>query len=78
MKLLYELGDDGSGPGGVERASFVAAALHEMSVVLCRGDFLLYRVFLGMLAKSSGSGFQAGMRVLTDEYDGETFLCSHL
>jgi hypothetical protein len=30
----------------------------------------MYLACSGMLAKSSGSAFQAGMRVPTDKYDG--------
>jgi hypothetical protein len=48
----------------------VASALRDLSVWLCRGNFLMYRACLGMLAKSCGAGFRAGMRVPTDEYDG--------
>jgi hypothetical protein len=68
MKLLHALGDEAAGPGGVQRASFVAGALRELSVGLCRGNFFMYRSCLGMLAKSSGTGFWAGMRVPTDEH----------
>jgi hypothetical protein len=67
MQLLHALGDEASGPGGVTRASFVAGALRELSVGLCRGNFLMYRASTGMLARVSGRGFQAGMAVPTDE-----------
>jgi hypothetical protein len=68
MKLLHELGDEAARPGGVTRASFVAGALREISVGQCRGNFFMYRACLGMIAKSSGMGFRAGMRVPTDEH----------
>jgi hypothetical protein len=68
MKLLHALGDEAAGPGGVTRASFVAGALREISFGLCRGNFFMYRACLGMFAKSSGTGFRAGMRVPTDEH----------
>jgi hypothetical protein len=68
MKLIHALGDEAAGPGGVTRASFVAGALREISVGLCRGNFLMYHACLGMLAKFSGTGFWAGMSVLTDEH----------
>jgi hypothetical protein len=45
MKLLHALGDEAAGPGGVTRASFVAGALRETSVGLCRGSFFMYRVW---------------------------------
>jgi hypothetical protein len=68
MKLLHALGDEAAGPGGVTRASIVAGALREISVELCRGNFFMYRACLGMFAKSSGTGFLAGMRVPMDEH----------
>jgi hypothetical protein len=67
MKLLHLLGDKAAGPGGVTRASFVNVALRELSVGLCRGKCFAYRASVGLLARSSGSSFQAGMRVPTDE-----------
>jgi hypothetical protein len=67
MKLLHLLGDEVAGPGGVTRASLVNGALRELSVGLCRGDFLSYPASVGMLARSSGASFRAGMRVPTDE-----------
>jgi hypothetical protein len=68
MKLLHALGEDAADPGGVERASFVAGTLREISVGLCRGNFFMYRACLGMFANSSGTGFQASMSVPTDEH----------
>jgi hypothetical protein len=65
MKLLHALGDDAAGPGRVTRASFVAGALREISVGLCRGNFFMYRACWGMIAKASATGFRAGMRVPT-------------
>jgi hypothetical protein len=67
MDLLHKLGDEAAGPGGVTRASFVAGALRELSVGLCRGNFLLYRASVGMLARSGGASFRAGLSVPTDE-----------
>jgi hypothetical protein len=40
MRLLHALGDEAAGSGGVDRASFVAGALRELSVGLCRDNFL--------------------------------------
>jgi hypothetical protein len=67
MKLLHSLGDEAAGPGGVTRASFVSGALRELSVGLCRGNFSSYRAFVGMLARSGGASFLAGLSVPTDE-----------
>jgi hypothetical protein len=60
MKLLAPVGSSGH--------PLLAGALRELSVGLCRGNFFMYRACLGMLVKSSGTGFQAGMRVPTDEH----------
>jgi hypothetical protein len=57
MKLLHDLGEEAAGPGGVLRSSFVAGALRELSVGLCRGTFMAFRASLGVLAGSSGSPF---------------------
>jgi hypothetical protein len=68
MKLPHALGGVAAGPGRADGASFVAGALREFSIGLCRGNFFMYRACLGMLAKSSGTGFPAGMHVPTDEH----------
>jgi hypothetical protein len=47
---------EAAGPGGVSWASFVAGALRKRSVGLSRGNWLMYRACLGMLAKCSGTG----------------------
>jgi hypothetical protein len=54
-----------TGPGGVSGISFVTGALREMSVGLCRGNFLIYRGSVGVLAPASGSrvGFRTGLLV---------------
>jgi hypothetical protein len=67
MKLLHQLGDEAAGPGGVTRASFVAGALRELSVGLCRGNYFMYRASVGVLARTSGSSYRAGLVVPTDE-----------
>jgi hypothetical protein len=45
----------------------VNGALRELSAGLCRGNFFAYRASVGMLARSSGASFRAGMPVLTDD-----------
>jgi hypothetical protein len=67
MKLLHALGAEAASLGRVNQASFVAGALRELSMRLVRGNFFIYHACLGMHAKSSGTGFRAGMRVPTDE-----------
>jgi 2-keto-4-pentenoate hydratase len=61
MELLHALGDRAASLGGVERASFVAGALRKLGVGLCKGNPVMYHACLGMLAKSRGTGFRAGM-----------------
>jgi hypothetical protein len=68
-KLEHSLGAEAAGPGEVSRALFVAGALRELSVGLIWGNFLLDRASVGMLARSSGGSFQAGLSVPTDELD---------
>jgi hypothetical protein len=63
------------------RASFVNCALKELSVSLGRGDFLSYPAYVGMLARSSGASFGAGLSVPTDECMDEycvVFACDTL
>jgi hypothetical protein len=67
MKLLHLLGVEAAGPGGVNRASVVYGALRELSMDLCWGNCLSYRAYVGMLARSSGASFRAGLSVPTDE-----------
>jgi hypothetical protein len=66
MKLLHTLGEEAAGPGGVLRTSFVVGALRELSVGLVRGNYFLFRVSVGMLARSSGACFRPGMARPTD------------
>jgi hypothetical protein len=42
MKRLHDLGEEAAGPGGVSQSSFMAGALRELSVGLCRGNFMAY------------------------------------
>ena len=41
----------------------MAGALRELSVGLCRGNGVLHRRSLGVLARVNGSAFMAGMAV---------------
>jgi hypothetical protein len=68
LKLLHSLGDEAAAMAGSRERPFVAGALRESSVRLCKGNFFMYRACLGMIAKASGTGFRAGMRVPTDEH----------
>jgi hypothetical protein len=66
MNLLHQLGDEAAGAGGVSWASFVSGALRELSGSLVRGNFWLYRVSAGVLARASGSSFRPGLSQPTD------------
>jgi hypothetical protein len=68
MKLLHDLGEEAAGPGGVSRSSFMAGALRELSVGLCRSNFMAHRASLDVLARSSGSAFRPGLSVPTDSH----------
>jgi hypothetical protein len=41
---------------------------YKVSSELCKVNFFMYHACLGMHAKSSGTGFRAGVRVPTDEH----------
>jgi hypothetical protein len=73
MKLLHLLGDEAAGPGGVTRASFVNCALRESSVSLCKGNYLPYPASVGMLARSTGASFRAGLSV--PMYENVEYYC---
>jgi hypothetical protein len=66
MALLYRLGDEAAGPGGISRASFVAGTLREIGIGLCRGNLILYCGIVGMLDRATGSHFCAWLHVPTD------------
>jgi hypothetical protein len=64
--LKHDLGEEAAGLGGVSRSSFVAGTLRELSRGLCRCNLMAYRASLGVLARSSGSGFRPGLSLPTD------------
>jgi hypothetical protein len=68
MKLLHSLEDEAPGPGGGTWASFVNGSLRELSVRLYSANFLFYQASLGMLSRSRGASFRAGLSVPTDEF----------
>jgi hypothetical protein len=65
MKLLHQLGDEAV--GRVSRASFVSGDLRELSGGLVKGNFWLYRVLAGVLARASSSSFRPGISQPTDD-----------
>jgi hypothetical protein len=51
----------------VSKSGFVASAIRELSVGLCRGNDYMYRAAWGLLAQVTGQGFRAGADRPTDE-----------
>ena len=61
MKLLSKLAET-AGDGGVRpKDGFVAHALRELSIGLCKGNAVLYKRSMYALARVSGNEFRAGM-----------------
>jgi hypothetical protein len=69
MQLLNALAEVASTNGRVEKDGFVMNALRELSVSMCRGNGLLYRRGLGVLARVTGTCFRAGLTVPTADVD---------
>jgi hypothetical protein len=65
---MHEWSQMASGPGGVDRASFVAGALRELSIGLCRGFFPYSTMHVWKCLQNPLGGGPAGMRVPTDEH----------
>jgi hypothetical protein len=51
----------------VSKSGFVAAAIQELRVGLCRCNYQMYRALLGLLAGVSGHGFRECAARPTDE-----------
>ena len=63
MELLSTLADGAAASGKVDRAGFVAGALRELSVALCKGNGLMFRDCVNGLARASGHTFRNGAAV---------------
>jgi hypothetical protein len=58
LRLLARLGQEAAeSAGGVSKSGFVAEAIRELSVGMCRGNFYVYRDGYGLLAGALGRGF---------------------
>jgi hypothetical protein len=53
VEFLGMLGAEAMAAGNVSKSGFVATALWELSVGLCKGNYLLHRASLGVLAGAS-------------------------
>jgi Reverse transcriptase (RNA-dependent DNA polymerase) len=69
MALLGSLATIASAGEGVTKTAFMASAVRELSVALCRGNGIMYRASLQALARASGSVFRAGLPVPTAAVD---------
>jgi hypothetical protein len=58
--FLGMLGAEAMAGGDVSKSGFVAAALQELSVGLCKGNYLMHRASLGVLAGVAGRGLRPG------------------
>jgi hypothetical protein len=68
ISFLGQLGLEAKEAGRkVSKSGFVAAAIRELSVGLCRGNYQMYRSSLGLLARVSGRGFREGAAHPTEE-----------
>jgi hypothetical protein len=63
MQMLNTLASAAVNAGVQLKGDFVTNALRELSVGLCRGNSVLYRRSLYVLARASGIAFRAGMDV---------------
>jgi hypothetical protein len=67
MKLLLDLGGWAASPKGVTRANFVAVALGDLSICLCRGNYYVYCASGSMFACLGGRRFWVELVGPTDE-----------
>jgi Reverse transcriptase (RNA-dependent DNA polymerase) len=62
MQLLNTLGDKAA-EGGADKSIFVANALRHLSIALCRGNAVIYKRSLTVMARLGGEQFLGGMLV---------------
>jgi hypothetical protein len=68
MDLLSKLGEEAEGAGPqCRKAHLVSRTLWKLSVGLCSCNFHMYRASLRLLSGGTGSGFQPGAAVHTEE-----------
>ena len=63
MELLNTLATQACASGAFTKGDFVGSALRELSVGLCKGNGVMYRAGLKVLARCSGSAFISGAMV---------------
>jgi hypothetical protein len=67
MEMLNTLATAASSSGAVQKSSFVTNALRQLSVALCRGNGVMYRRSLAVLATASGCAFRPGADIITSD-----------
>jgi len=65
MQLLNTLSATAAASGKVLKSDFVRNALCELSVGLCKGNSIMYRAGLMILARTSGKAFLSGATIPT-------------
>jgi hypothetical protein len=60
VAFLGTLGAEGVAAGNVSLSGFVGAAIRELSVGLCKGNYLMHRASLDVLAGIAGRGLRTG------------------
>ena len=65
--MLNTLADVAATGGTVDRDAFMRTALRELSIGLCRGNGVLYKRSVTVLARVTGTSFLAGLPAATAE-----------
>ena len=67
MEMLNDLATSAASSGTVLKANLVGNVLRELSVALCRGNALLIKASMRMLALAAGQRFEAGLDVPVED-----------
>jgi hypothetical protein len=81
ISFLGQLGKEAEEAGPkISKSGFVVAAIRELSVGVCQGNYQMYRASLGLLAGVSGRGFLEGAAHPTEEVYtcGNRYQCTDL
>jgi hypothetical protein len=67
MELLNTLASAATAQGNLAKPSFVQNALRQLSIALCRGNGVMYRRGLAVLARAGGNSYMPGLVVPTSD-----------
>ena len=67
MHLLNELAIAASASGSVDKDSFTANALRQLSITMCRANGIMFRRGLQTLALVTGTNFAEGLLIPTSD-----------